>query len=84
MHAWRFSRSGYRVAFAIPGRSVAPLWTPRFRSTFPRRIDSAATVLAFETGWIFFDEHDRVLDVNGYAMVTADGRELAVYHLWGQ
>jgi hypothetical protein len=50
---------------------------------FPRWIDSDCQVLVFKTGWVkttFDDEHS---DESGFVVLSKDGTEMSVYHLWG-
>jgi hypothetical protein len=51
---------------------------------FPRHITGDLVVLKFNTKWVREDAGTSEMSpAFGYAVVSADGRQLAVYHLWG-
>lgn len=54
-------------------------------TTFFRKIEADVTVFRFETSWLlFYPGTDESTEENGYVMVSEDGRQLSVYHLWSE
>ncbi len=54
-------------------------------STFPRWITSDVRLYRFKTGWIAVEPGNaRDTENNGYIVIGADGKEMSVYHLWGE
>lgn len=54
-------------------------------SLFQNRVRSEAKLYRFTTGWIAVEPGNaRETDKNGYALLSKEGAELAVYHLWGE
>jgi hypothetical protein len=49
---------------------------------FPRWFDGDVVVYKFKTPWMTVEE-ENWQDAYGYAMINADGRSMALYHLWG-
>ena len=57
------------------------VWTYDY---FPRCIVTNFSVYAFKTGIYGFDPAtDEELSVNGFVVISEDGSEMSVYHLWG-
>ena len=51
----------------------------------PRWTNSDLTLYKFETGWIIlYPGTDSSTEVNGFITLSEDGREMTVYHLWGE
>jgi hypothetical protein len=51
---------------------------------FPRHITGDLVVLKFNSGWMREDPGTNEMSTAyGYAVLSKDGRQLAVYHLWG-
>ncbi len=52
---------------------------------FPRWISSELKVYMFKTGWTTIEPGtDNSNDVNGFVVLTNEGNEMSVYHLWGE
>ncbi len=52
---------------------------------FPRWINAEAKVYMFKTGWIIIDPGtNESIDVNGFVLLSNEGNEMSVYHLWGE
>ena len=52
---------------------------------FPRWIFSNAVVYIFKTGWLTYQPgSDNSTDINGFILLSEDGKILSVYHLWGE
>ena len=52
---------------------------------FPRWISTGLTLYRFKTGIvIFFPGTDSSTELNGFILVSDNGKEMAVYHLWGE
>ena len=54
---------------------------------FPRRISSDSVVLKCDSGWMRSDPVGKSSDLvtaYGFIHLSEDGREMAVYHLWGE
>ena len=49
---------------------------------FPRWPNSAVVVYKFKTPWMTVEEEDWK-DAYGYAVVSSNGQNMALYHLWG-
>jgi len=54
-------------------------------TAFPRWIETDVTLYRFKTGWIVVEPGNlRETDTNGYIILSKDGKQLSVYHLWGE
>lgn len=54
------------------------------REEFPRWTTSDL-LYKFKTGWIIlYPGTDSSTEVNGFVTLSTDGREMTVYHLWGE
>jgi len=52
---------------------------------FPRWTNTGLTLYKFKTGWvIFYPDTNSSTEINGFISVSENGREMAVYHLWGE
>ena len=52
---------------------------------FPRWINTGLTLYRFKTGiLIFYPGIDSSTEVNGFISVSDNGKEMTVYHLWGE
>jgi hypothetical protein len=52
---------------------------------FPRKIAVASTVIQCESGWTrVYPGHADAETAYGYIQVSVDGKQMAVYHLWGE
>jgi len=52
---------------------------------FPKQINDADSLLIFETNLLLFDPGtDESTQLNGFAIVSDSGKELTVYHMWGE
>ena len=63
------------------GQAVFP-W-PEGRDSSPRWIDTDATLLRFDGGWLLVDD-DKERKAYGYVLLSADGRQMSFYHVWGE
>jgi hypothetical protein len=78
--------------WALSGSPIFPLSFSGFNATgndnfyshFPRWIRSASKVYSFKTGWVTYEPGtDKVNNINGFVLLSVDGKQLSVYHLWG-
>ncbi len=54
-------------------------------SNFPRWINKGLKVYLFKTGWLTYEPGtDNSIEVNGFVLISNEGNELSVYHLWGE
>ena len=52
---------------------------------FPRWFGGQVVVYTFKTGWVTIEPGtDNSMEQNGFIVINNNGREMAVYHLWGQ
>lgn len=52
---------------------------------FPRWTNTDLTLYVFKTGWlIFYPGTDNSTEVNGFVTISDDGKEMTVYHSWGE
>ena len=52
---------------------------------FPRWFGGQVIVYKFTTGWLTIEPGtDNSTDENGFAVISSDGVQMAVYHLWGE
>ncbi len=52
---------------------------------FPRWIYSDCTVFSFKTGWVVYEPGtENSTEVNGFVLLSQDGKEMSVYQLWGE
>jgi hypothetical protein len=52
---------------------------------FPRWINDDLTVFSFETDWVSIQPgSDSSAVNNGFVVISADGRKMSVYHIWGE
>lgn len=52
---------------------------------FTRWINEPLTVYTFKTGIVMIEPGtDESIDVNGFVILTKTGKELSVYHMWGE
>jgi len=80
---------------AFKGQPIFPLLYPMDHGPqyfpaserFPRHISSDSVVLKYNSGWMRSDPVGPGADLMiayGFIHVSKDGREMAVYHLWGE
>lgn len=70
------SNSGFDPAMQEPSTTF---------SNFPRNIESEVCVYAFSSGWLSIKPGtDETEERNGFILISADGKKMAVYHLWGE
>ena len=51
---------------------------------YPRHIEGACIVLVFDSGWIREDPGtNETSTAHGYALLSEDGRKMAIYQFWG-
>lgn len=55
------------------------------REEFPRWTTSDLILYKFKTGWtLLYPGTDSWTEVNGFVTLSKDGREMTLYHLWGE
>ncbi len=60
-------------------------WEGYSNKLFPLKIVSNSKLLRFKTGIIAVEPGNaNETDVNGYVLVSDNGKQMAVYHLWGE
>jgi hypothetical protein len=75
-------------------KAVFPLTSTGFSHTienniqlehFPRWFGGQVTVFKFKTGWVTIEPgtHNSI-EENGFVVINSDGKQMAVYHLWGE
>ena len=74
-------------AMAIGGSISTSLFHPgydRAREEFPRHIAGDSVVLKFDSRWMREDPGTNEMSTAyGYLQLCKDGRQMIVYHLWG-
>lgn len=75
-------------------KAVFPLTSTGFSDThlndahltdFPRWFGGQVSVYKFKTGWVTIEPGtDNSIEENGFVVISSDGTEMAVYHLWGE
>ena len=75
-----------KPCFTVQVGPFEPSSDDRFlEQDFPRWTSTDVTLLRFKTGWlIFYPGADNSTEVNGFITLSVDGREMTVYHLWGE
>ncbi len=54
-------------------------------NSLPRKIQTDFTLYRFETGWVIFEPGtNSSTQENGFVLVSADRKQMTVYHLWGE
>jgi len=52
---------------------------------FPRWFEGGIKVFSFKTGWVAIAPGtDDANEINGYILISADRKQMALYHLWGE
>jgi hypothetical protein len=60
-------------------------WNDAHLTDFPRWFGGQVKVYKFKTGWVTIEPGtDNSIEENGFAVISSDGTEMAVYHLWGE
>jgi len=55
------------------------------KEEFPRWTNSDLVLYKFKTGWtMLYPGTDSSTEVNGFVTLSKNGREMTVYHLWGE
>jgi hypothetical protein len=83
-HGWRFVRR-----FAVPAGTLRK--SPAFdaapdpaSSSLPAFINGDSMILKFDSGWMFEDAGtNEMTTAHGYVQISADGRQMVVFHAWG-
>jgi len=83
-HGWKFLE---RVEVSAGAVGVSSLFQEGYdlaRENFPKFISGDSVVLKFESGWIREDPGTGATSTSyGYVQLSNDGRQMVVYHLWG-
>ena len=67
------------------GFTKAPTTTQTIYEKFPRWINTDLQVYMFSTGWITVEPGtNETNEINGFVVLSNDGKEMSVYHLWGE
>jgi hypothetical protein len=54
-------------------------------TNFPRWFGGQVVIYRFKTGWLTLEPGtDNSIEENGFVMISRDGDEMSVYHLWGE
>ena len=79
-------RSGDKPSFTVQAGPFEPSSENVFLDQdFARWTDTDLTLFKFKTGWlIFYPGTDNSTQVNGFITLSDNGREMTVYHLWGE
>jgi hypothetical protein len=81
INEWK-TRDG-RPIFPLGFNGFAPGITDSANEKFPRVISEDATLLTFDSGWIIAMA-GTTKPAYAYILITKDGKQMALYHLWGQ
>ena len=83
------------VGWTYGNKNIFPLssegFVPHYTMTtsefehFPRWTTSGLSVFAFKTGWVSIQPGtDNSNEINGFVTISDNGKEISVYHLWGE
>ena len=74
-----------KPSFIINLGPFEPSTDENLTEEFPRWTNSDLTLYKFKTGWIIlYPGTDSSTEVNGFITLSKDGKEMTVYHLWGE
>ena len=74
-----------KPGFPLDGSGFDPVEQPYYPDRFPRQISTAATVLEFESGWLLIPGGGpEEFPANVCLMIGEDGRQMSLYHMWGE
>jgi hypothetical protein len=98
-NGWKIIDSSYFTAeqtnkWTYNNKAVFPLTSNGFPDTlmnnteleyFPLWFPEQIKVYKFETGWITKEPGtDSTITENGFVVISSNGSEMAIYHLWGE
>ena len=83
LETWNYNNTPiFPLSYA--GFSSTPINNSLYKK-FPRWISSRLKIYMFKTGWITIEPGtDDSNDVNGFVVLSDEGNEMSIYHLWGE
>jgi hypothetical protein len=83
-HGWKFLERVEVSAASIGTSSLFKKESDLARENFPKLISGESVVLKFESGWMCEDPGTNEMSTAyGYVQLSKDGRQMVVYHHWG-
>ena len=83
-HGWKFLERVEVSAGSVGASSLFRKGYDLARENFPKFISGDSVVLKFESGWMREDLGTNEMSTSyGYVQLSKDGRQMVIYHLWG-